>query len=363
MSFHPLKYIKTIYKRIMLFLHNKGALICCKIGSTYQRIRNNMASSWNNDKAQTKRDLKFIGNKIKSIAKSIVDFAVKKAVSLYHKSLFLGKKVMSYICQQITRLFKSLCRDINILAHRHLILSFIAFFISYKFIFFTEKKFNEIYLYGATCALVLIFFLMGKKSVMYSCYICIGFLACMGYYGYKNANLFPNIDDLIWNNIYNDYFTVSITCLILLALPPLYNCLLEKISEKPTRMTKDDLYPEREKTYDAILDYLSYHSVIGIDSPYGNGKSTFVEVLKNEKKDWTFITFGVLSASVESIEFCIIREINRILEKNGIFVNPVSKIKSVFSHDFAYCVGELLFEDQTYENLIIEFVKGIQRLK
>lgn len=343
-----LQKLKEICNCLMFFLHKNWVLIRRKAKLTYRKIRNHIILSCHKDIVQTKRDLRLMRYGIKNKAKKIAAFLIK---------------TVSFIYQQINRLFKSLCRDINILARRHLILSFIAFFISYKFIFFAGKQLNEIYLYGATCALVLTFFLMGRKSVMYSCYICIGLLACMGYYGYKNANLFPNIDGLIWNNIYNDYFAVSITCFILLILFPLSSWLLEKISEKPARMTKDDLYPERKKTYDAILDYLSNHSVIGIDSPYGNGKSTFVEVLQNEKKEWTFITFGVLSASIESIEFCIIREINRILEKNGIFVNPVSKIKSVFSHDFAYCVGELLFEDQTYENLIIEFVKGIQRLK
>lgn len=257
-----------------------------------------------------------------------------------------------------------LIRKINILAHRHLVLAFITFLFSHELIFNTaDCGFCEKRLYFGTGILVLAAFLIGSKSAIYSCYICIGFLASIGYYGYVNNKIFPNINELSWDNIFYEYTYVSITCLIILSFFPTFKFISEKFSEKPRRFEKKDLYQDRVDTYNSISEYLSKHSVIAIDSPYGNGKSTIVEVLKNEKTDWNFITFGVLSASVESIEFCIIREINRILEANGIFVSPVNKIKSFFSHDFAYCIGELLFEDQTYENQIIDFVKGIQRLK
>lgn len=262
-------------------------------------------------------------------------------------------------------------RKINILAHRHFLLAFVTFLFSYELIFNTNCGFCENRLYFTTGLLVLAAFWIGPKSAIYSCYLCIGFLASIGHHGYINKKLFPNINDfswdniygISWNNIFYEYSFVSTVCLIILILFPISKKITDIISEKPSKMTKDDLYPSRVATYNKILEYLSKHSVIGISSPYGNGKSTIVEVLKNEKRDWNFITFGVLSASTESIEFCIIREINRILETNGIFVSPVSKIKSFFSHDFTYCIGELLFEDQTYENQIIDFVKGIQRLK
>lgn len=272
---------------------------------------------------------------------------------------------------QICHGFILLIRKINILAHRHLALAFISYIISHELIFNTDSGFCEKRLYFATCALVFVAFLFGTKSVIYTCYICIGFLASIGYYGYINNQIFPNINEFSWSNItgfswhniFYEYFHVSITCLIILTLFPIARFISELFAEKPTELSKKDLYPDRIDTYNSISEYLSKHSVIGINSPYGNGKSTIVEVLKNEKKDWNFITFGVLSASVESIEFCIIREINRILETNGIFASPVNKIKSFFSHDFTYCIGELLFEEQTYENQIVDFVKGIQRLK
>lgn len=274
------------------------------------------------------------------------------------------KKVWYQIISRINNGFILLIRKVNILAHRHLVLTFITFLFSHELIFNTSDcGFCEKRLYFGAGLLVLVAFLIGSKSAIYSCYMCFGFLASIGYYGYINNKIFPNISELSWNNIFYEYAYVSITCLIILILFPATKFISEKISEKPSKMTNDDLYPDRLNTYNSISEYLSNHNVIGINSPYGNGKSTIVEVLKNEKKNWNFITFGVLSASVESIEFCIIREINHILESNGIFVSPVNKIKSFFSHDFTYCIGELLFEDQTYENQIADFVKGIQRLK
>ena len=129
-------------------------------------------------------------------------------------------------------------------------------------------------------------------------------------------------------------------------------------------MTKDKLYPDRKIVFDKILRYLQMNRVIAIDSPYGNGKSAIVEALKNEKKDWNFITFGVLSTTVDNIEFCVVREINAVLESKGVYLNPISKIKSFFCRDFMYCVGDFLFDNpQSYEKQMIDFVKGVQRLK
>ena len=263
----------------------------------------------------------------------------------------------------MTNLLQKIYRWLNILAHRHLILTFVTAFLSYELVFFPEKGFSTSRLY---CAVGVLFFsaiFFGKRGVIYSCYMCIGFFIAMGCYGYKINRLFPNFEDLSWNSIYADYVIATGLCWAIMVCFPIIKFISEKYSETPSKMTIGDLYPNRLDSYNTISDYLSNHSVIGIDSPYGNGKSTIVEILKNEKTDWTFITFGVLSASVGSIEFCIIREINRILESNGIFVNPVNKIKSFFSHDFTYCIGELLFEDQTYEKQIIDFVKGVQCLK
>ena len=110
------------------------------------------------------------------------------------------------------------------------------------------------------------------------------------------------------------------------------------------------------------FNYLSDHRVVGINSLYGNGKSTLVEVLKNENENWKFITISVLSTTVENIEYCIVREIDQLLCSYGIFSNFISKIKMMLSQKYSFYVGELLFDDLAYEKKIKNFTNDILRL-
>ena len=295
----------------------------------------------------------------KSLSDKVTDYAKNenKDESFFSK---LGKaigKTPIFIWNS----FKWIYRGLKIIVHRYLILFFIAFIISHKFLFNDPASLNVLYLHCALVILAFIAVFLGNRSPFQSLFICAGFAFSMMCYGTDDIlHCFLNILD---GNIFNTYSDEKWILISIGVLPFLLKFFTYLASEKPSKKTFRDLYPEREHIYFAILKYLSSHNTLAIDSPYGNGKSTMVEILKNENKDWNFITIGILSTSVENVEFCIVREINRVLEAKGVFLNPISKIKSFFSHDFAFCIGDFLFEDQSYEGQIKDFVSGVQRLK
>lgn len=249
-------------------------------------------------------------------------------------------------------------RQLNILIHRYLILSFISFILSYKFIFKDIEQFNECRFWCVIAVLTFIAFFFGKSGALQSSFIYIGFLVSV---------LFCENDKTIDFSI-NIYSEKAIILSLVLLLVYELQLILKYVGDRQVKksdhlMKQGDLYPGREKDYKEISKYLSNHSILAIDSPYGNGKSSIVEALRREKEqEWEFINFGILSTTVENVEFCIVREINRLLESHGIFSNPISKIKSLFSHDFSYCVGEMLFENQSYEDQIKNFVADISSL-
>ena len=250
------------------------------------------------------------------------------------------------------------CRLIKILFHRYLIFSFLTCVFSYELVLSNVHSLGGSRLYCALAALIFIAIVLGRRGALYSYFICIGFLGSLAFYERNGLLTFsPNLYEIL---IYIGTLISFITALWLVS---------HKYSEdhnpqnQPNLKTRDDLYAERLSAFDAISEYLENHSVIGIDSPYGNGKSTVVEALRTQKKGWEFITIGILSTTIENVEFCIIRELNRKLESYGIFSNPISKIKSFFSHDFAFCVGDLLFESLSYEAQIKDFVDDIRSLK
>ena len=244
------------------------------------------------------------------------------------------------------KFFTKCDRAFRILIHRYLIFSFVAFIIASKLVF-VDDKLNVFLLLCAVAVLGFVIIFFGRRGAMYSYFIGLGFLtslicSIMGWgVGFVVVPIFLAVSVYLVADERNNNHELKKEILLRL-------------------MSENDLYAERRKSFEAILNYISNHSVIGIDSPYGNGKSTVVEVLRRKKQDWEFITIGILSTTLENVEFCIIREINRVLESYGVFSNPISKVKSFFSHDFAYCVGDFLFESQSYEEQIRNYVDDIQ---
>lgn len=240
------------------------------------------------------------------------------------------------------------CRAFKILVHRYLIFSFVAFIIASKVVFVVGKL-NEFVLLCAVAVLGFVIVFFGRRGAMYSYFIGLGFLTSLTCCVLGWVAFFIEIPLFLAVSMY-------------LVADERNNS--RKLKEKimTTFMTVDNLYPGRKESFDAILKYISNHSVIGIDSPYGNGKSSVVEVLRRKRRNWEFITIGILSTTLENVEFCIIREINRVLESYGVFSNPISKVKSFFSHDFAYCVGDFLFESQSYEEQMRNYVDDIHDL-
>lgn len=295
----------------------------------------------------------------KSLSGKVTDYAKnkKKGKSVFSKLGNAIVKALLFVLDSI----KWIYRKLKIIVHRYLILFFVAFIISHKYLFNDPVNLNVFYLHCALVILAFIAFFLGHRSPFQSLSICAGFIFSMMCHGTDDIlHCFLNTLD---GNFFNTYSVEKWILISIGVLPFLLKFFTYLISEKPSKKMFLDLYPERERIYLAVLQYLSNHNALAIDSPYGNGKSTMVEILKNENKDWNFITIGILSTTVENVEFCIVREINQVLETKGVFLNPISKIKSFFSHDFTFCIGDFLFEDQSYEEQIKEFVSGIQRLK
>ena len=249
-------------------------------------------------------------------------------------------------------------RYVCLLFRRYLIFSFIAFLFSHELVFNVAEQLDEFRFYSGIVILFFVSFLIGKRGLLYSCYIIIGFLAGMAAYGNFELNLYAE-------NIFSRMWIESSICLFLLLSLLVYKVYMDYGIKKNVNDIVDpfDLYLERRPVLENIMHYLDEHNVVAIDSPYGNGKTTIVNALKSVKRDWEFITIGILSTTVENVESCIIREINRVLESKGVFSNPISRLKSFFSNEFAYCIGDLLFESQSYEDQIKNFVYDIRSLK
>ena len=248
--------------------------------------------------------------------------------------------------------------------HRYFALMFVVFVLSQELL---VDKCGELIEFRSWCAVVLVLatsFLFRDRNAKESCCINMGFLLSMMFYGRNDLiSLFSNP---YTENIYSTHCILSSFCGVALIYSLInFGRTNSTVLKTDNKKNRDFLFPERKETFKAFSEYISSHSVVGVDSPYGNGKTTFVDILKNEKESagWCFVTIGILSTTVDNVEYCIIREIERVLGYQGLFSGPLNKIKSFFSHDFAFCIGDLLFESRSYEDKIKDFVEDIHRLK
>ena len=266
-------------------------------------------------------------------------------------------QMTEYIRNFFVHFYRKLC----ILIRPYLVCSFVTYLIAYGLVFHS-KPLNDLYFHVVLFSICFLTVLMGVRNFRYSCYICIGFLSGMTIYGIDGILL--SLVGLQKSNIFTTYILETLICVLLMSVSLVVGCFLEKkTKDVADKIKRDFLYQERLGVYNAISNYLSGHTVVGINSLYGNGKSTIVEVLKNENEEWNFITISVLSTTVENVEYCIVREIDRLLCSYGIFSNFISKIKLILSQKYSFYVGELLFDDLSYEKRMKYFVNDILRLK
>lgn len=140
-------------------------------------------------------------------------------------------------------------------------------------------------------------------------------------------------------------------------------CLGRNKHNQNSDESNHNLFPERDYDLNKVMTYLNRFNIIGIDSPWGNGKSFLMSMLKKELKGYSFIRIGVVTSQVESIESFIINELSVVLEDHRIISRASSKLQTILRHSFFNDLSELVFEKKSYEKLIDDVKDELDRLK
>ncbi len=95
---------------------------------------------------------------------------------------------------------------------------------------------------------------------------------------------------------------------------------------------KEPIIPKRKDDLERIVTYLNKFESIGINAPWGDGKSFIIKELKNLegiKKEYEFIEIDILSCNIDELQNIIISELENILYKNGIISNYSHRLKEI----------------------------------
>ena len=118
------------------------------------------------------------------------------------------------------------------------------------------------------------------------------------------------------------------------------------ISPKKGSYLENNNYTERTndlKRLQQLLDKPDYN-LIGLQAIWGNGKTylfNMLQELPDIVSQYTFITIGVLSVTVDNVESFILNEINKVLEDNRIFSISSRKIQSLKGQSIFYGLDSL----------------------
>ena len=81
------------------------------------------------------------------------------------------------------------------------------------------------------------------------------------------------------------------------------------------------LYPRRKYDYERVKMYVSNFSMVGINAPWGTGKSFVVDQLKRDPdflKEFDLISIDLLTCDLDQVERIIIEELDKVFRKHYI---------------------------------------------
>lgn len=133
----------------------------------------------------------------------------------------------------------------------------------------------------------------------------------------------------------------------------IYRLIAKKICKNKKTMEPPNYFFERNYDLDKIEEYLEKINVVGINAPWGGGKTYLFNILKsrlNEK--FHFVTIEAMASTVDSIESYLISEIGHVLENNGYFSTSTTRIKRLLKDSSWSWIANFLWGQDSYTNLI-----------
>ena len=116
------------------------------------------------------------------------------------------------------------------------------------------------------------------------------------------------------------------------------------------------LFPERICDKERLEKYLSKFPCVGVQAPWGNGKSFLVDHLDTNL--YSVIKIDLLTCNLNEVQMVLLKEIDRVLKENGIFSSYSQKLTNMLRQNkFGQSLGQLFVQDDVSYS---EAIAGLQ---
>lgn len=168
---------------------------------------------------------------------------------------------------------------------------------------------------------------------------------------------------------------IAITIIFIIILYKYYNPKSTKFSraenKSDSKYVPKELFEERQFDLARIKQYLKEEQItaLGINAPWGNGKTFLIEKLKEDlvqetEHKYEFIEMDILSTTLDNVLEKLINELNLLLRKYGILSSHSGELLRYFSNERGWgSIYAMLFGNNSgYSYALRQFKKEILEL-
>ena len=125
----------------------------------------------------------------------------------------------------------------------------------------------------------------------------------------------------------------------------------------------NNYFSERRYDLERLHDYLHSYSVVGLESSWGDGKTYLFNLFKQQyQNEYYYISIGVMTLQLDTVEKVIVDEINEIFKRQSIFSSASDKFNSALKNSTPYGLGVLFTKNDSYTELFKSLIADIEKL-
>lgn len=142
-----------------------------------------------------------------------------------------------------------------------------------------------------------------------------------------------------------------------------FTIIFYAVSNQTNKIIIENYFSERKYDLDRLHEYLQNYSVVGLESLWGDGKTYLFNLFKQQYiNEYFYISIGVMTLQVDTIEKVIVDEINEIFKQQSIFSLASDKFNSTVKNTTPYGLGGLFTKNDSYTELFKILIEDIEKL-
>ena len=197
-------------------------------------------------------------------------------------------------------------------------------------------------------------------KTLLSCFIVIAVMYSVYRFFFKHDVVFEKRSVMIVLKYLFFVFMIALSMIVLLRTNK-KNIEFENINEG-IRLMPGQLF-DKER----LLSLLENENIIGLNSQWGSGKTTIINDIIKQQKNWNYetVVINLLSINIDDLQEILISSISSILLKHRVYSSETDRLKSILSGTtfFNYLKPLLQCDNRTFSETLCDLKKQLAQFE